>query len=69
MILAWFATVAALISYSLINRLGLKQFDVVNVLSFPPIMLFAIGQKAYPSAVLSACFGLTALLRLYADRY
>lgn len=65
----WFLTVTVLISYILVGKYGLKQFDIANVVCCGPIAYVACQHGAYASGVISLCFGLAALLRLYVRNY
>ena len=68
-ILAWTAAICVLISYSLIEKYGTKQFDWVNALSFIPVIIPIIQAGVYSGAVIPTAFGLIATIKILRRRY
>lgn len=63
-IVALLAAILVLVSYALIGKLGLRQFDWANAVCFVPLAIVAFETGAYGSALISFCFGLIAVWRI-----
>lgn len=69
LIVAYLCTAIILISYALLGRYGVRQFDVVNAATALPIIIADIELEAYYAALLSLVFAIVALVRLVCRSY
>ena len=63
-VLSWIAAVYVLVSFSLVRKFGLRQFDWANAISFIFVITPIIQAGVYSGAIIPTAFGIISIVRL-----